>query len=286
MLQRLCENRTSMIELNGHSGCKIYVVDDYSRKVVRKVSSSEDYNQRLIAQMRKQEHLVLPGFKTCEVLGYGKINNLFYFEMEYLNGKTLAENIETLSLNNVIKISNILGGNIVDYESPNKEADYVFKEKIKSLKLDERVKNKPIVQASLRYVNNYSWKYVTNSNCHGDLTLENIIVQDNEFYLIDCLDSFYDSWLIDIAKIFQDVDLFWSYRNQNNISENLLIRLTVIRDLLMEKILGMPMGKEILDTIYHILIVNLLRIYPYVSDNKTELFLDEKLKYVINKIVQ
>lgn len=284
MLQRLCENRTSMIELNGHSGCKIYVIDEYSRKVVRKVSSSEEYNERLLAQMRKQENLILPGFKTCEVLGNGKVNNLFYFDMEYLNGKTLAENIETLSLNNVIKIASILSGNIVTYESPNEEADYFFKEKINSLKLDDRVKNKAIVQKGLRYVNNYSWKYVMHSHCHGDLTLENIIVQNNDFYLIDCLDSFYDSWLIDIAKIFQDVDLFWSYRNQENINENLLIRLTVIRDLLMDKILGMPMGKEILDTIYHILIVNLLRIYPYVSDAKTELFLDEKLGYVINKI--
>ena len=273
-----------MVELHGHSGCRIFVLDNHSRKIVRKISSNKDYNERIYAQMKKQEELLLPGFRKCEVVGNGMIDGLFYFDMDYLNGKTLADSIETLSLNYVIKISNTLSGNIVNYKSPNEEANYFFKKKIESLKLENNIRSKSMVQEALKCVSYFSWDYVVNTCCHGDLTLENIIIQKDDYYLIDCLDSFYDSWLIDIAKVLQDTDLFWSYRKQENISENLLIRLTIIRDLLMDRILGMSMGEKLLDTIYHILVLNLLRIYPYVTDIQTEQYLDEKIEYVIEKI--
>ena len=45
------------------------------------------------------------------------------------------------------------------------------------------------------------------SNCHGDLTLENIFVHDDELYLIDSnyLYNKWNSWLLDIAKLYQSL---------------------------------------------------------------------------------
>lgn len=100
---------------------------------------------------------------------------------------------------------------------------------------------------------------------------------------IDFLDSFYDSWMIDAAKILQDADIMWSYRNVSR-NNNLIVRLTIMRDLITEKIGKMFMGDKILETVYMILLLNLLRVYPYVKDSLTERFLSTKIPYIVKKV--
>ena len=46
--------------------------------------------------------------------------------------------------------------------------------------------------------------------CHGDLTLSNIIYS-KKIYLVDLHDPFIESPLQDICKLFQEVDLKWSF---------------------------------------------------------------------------
>ena len=46
--------------------------------------------------------------------------------------------------------------------------------------------------------------------CHGDLTFSNILFNGNNYYLIDFLDSFIESPLLDIVKIRQDTAYLWS----------------------------------------------------------------------------
>ncbi len=46
--------------------------------------------------------------------------------------------------------------------------------------------------------------------CHGDLTFSNILFTANTYYLIDFLDSFIESPLLDIIKLRQDSAHLWS----------------------------------------------------------------------------
>ena len=46
--------------------------------------------------------------------------------------------------------------------------------------------------------------------CHGDLTFSNILFTANTYYLIDFLDSFIESPLLDIVKLRQDSAHIWS----------------------------------------------------------------------------
>ena len=46
--------------------------------------------------------------------------------------------------------------------------------------------------------------------CHGDLTFSNILFNGNNYYLIDFLDSFLESPLLDLVKIRQDSNYGWS----------------------------------------------------------------------------
>jgi aminoglycoside phosphotransferase len=59
-------------------------------------------------------------------------------------------------------------------------------------------------------------KILPSSNYHGDLTLENIIfTADRGFFLIDCATIEYDSYIFDIAKLRQDLELGWFTRKDN-----------------------------------------------------------------------
>lgn len=120
--------------------------------------------------------------------------------------------------------------------------------------------NKEIKDA-VEILEKYPWDCVLHSECHGDLTLENMIIVKDNIYLIDFLDSFYDSWQIDYAKILQDIELYWHYRDEKEINVNLALRLLILKEDLISKILLMDDGEKILDVIYHILLLNILRIF-------------------------
>lgn len=270
------------MELRGYSGCTLEVITVEGQKCVKKVSSQKSYNQRLMNQKVKQEKLVMEGFLPCDVYGDGFEGEKYYFTMQYINGRTLADEIDCMKLIKVHTIVEKMIKNIKEYEEPNLEADQVFREKIEEIK--NNFEGRTIIfNEALKWLEQFSWKYVVASTCHGDMTLENILIKDGDLYLIDCLDSFYDSWQIDVAKIFQDTELYWSYRDKQ-MNSNLLVRLTILQGLLQEHIMQMRNGEEILETVYYLLLLNLLRIYPYTKDLNTKQYLDEKVVSVIRKI--
>lgn len=52
------------------------------------------------------------------------------------------------------------------------------------------------------------------SMCHGDLTTENVIVYQDELYLIDALPNDYETWYWDAAKVMQTA-YGWNYINND-----------------------------------------------------------------------
>lgn len=267
--------------LKGYSGCKLKLIEDDKKNYVKKISVNENYNSRLKAQCFKQSNVTLNGFKACKVYDSGIEDGLFYFKMDYIQGKTLAEKMFTVDLCEIQFITEKILLHAANYEKINLDADSIFQAKIKDLqkKLSARVH----LNKAFTMLKNFSWQYVVNSKCHGDLTLENIIVSGDDLTPIDFLDSFYDSWMIDAAKILQDADIMWSYRYTPP-NSNLIVRLTIMRDLIVKKINQMFMGDKILETVYMILLLNLLRIFPYVKDRLTEKFLSTKTLYLVEKI--
>ena len=90
-------------DLGGHSGCQILLCETEENLVfVRKISSNIEYNQRLIKQAEKQSLFNTPSIKTPKVLdrGYTK-DGLFYFDMEYVQGITLAEYLKRIEVGKV-----------------------------------------------------------------------------------------------------------------------------------------------------------------------------------------
>jgi len=271
-------------DLIGHSGCKIQLHQREDGKMfVRKTSSDASYNKRLEAQCRKQARYSHPRIKTPKVYGYGYDNSgLFYFDMEYVKGVALSQYIKTIE---AYRIKDFIGGLVADLLSsnavPNSYANSIFQEKIADLRKKTSSLGIATIDEAVEILAAYDWSAFDMANCHGDLTLENIIVKGDQVYLIDFLDSFYDSIYIDLGKMLQDVVALWSFRHDKKMSANTLIRLKVFKDLLIDQISD---DKEVLLRVYHALLLHLVRIIPYAKEEFTRKYVVEKMALTINLI--
>lgn len=272
-------------DLGGHSGCKILLCEEDDNKVfVRKISSDNQYNERLEIQANKQESFKSNKIRVPEVLAKGYTDEgLFYFDMEYIQGITMAKYMNFIEIGKVKSLVELIVKDIVDVHPETTVVDEtVFINKINNLKQKLFLNNNPIIEEAIGLLESHSWKKFTKTACHGDMTLENIIVKDGQLYLIDFLDSFYDCWIMDISTLLQDVQTLWSYRYQNEININTLIRLIVFRDILVDTVKEIS-ADDIIE-VYYALLLKLIRIYPYTKDERTYEFLNEKTASVINII--
>ena len=275
----------NITDLGGHSGCKILLCEKNNNEIfVRKISSDKNYNKRLAVQAKKQATYSNPNIKVPKVLQTGYTDDgLFYFDMEYVQGITMAEYIKTIEIGKVRSICESIVNNIVSRDSENTDVDEsIFTTKIASLKEKLQPQNNPVINDAIELLNKHSWKRFRKTQCHGDLTLENIIVKDNQLYLIDFLDSFYDCWIMDISTIMQDVQTMWSYRHDKEAEINTKLRLLVFRDILMDTV--KKVSPEDYVEVYYALLLKLIRIFPYTKDKETYDFLNDKTKSIINII--
>mgnify|MGYP004519884807 CR=1 FL=1 len=275
-------------DLGGHSGCQVILCEpEVGAPFVKKISNSIEYNHRLIAQKNKQESYENSFIKAPKILDDGYTDaGLYYFSMQYIQGITLAEYIKTIEITKIQDIVKELMRDIEKVTSSTVDNSGIFLQKIDSLKKQLFILHNPIINEAIDLLSAHDWSIYSKSQCHGDLTLENIIVKNNELYFIDFLDSFFDSWILDIGTILQDVHVMWSYRNEDNVSINTLLRLMVFRDLLVDEA-KRKLGNQYIE-IYFSLLLKLVRIYPYTKDTKTYEFLNQKTKriiYIIKKEV-
>lgn len=275
--------------LGGHSGCQIFLMEDDDGQVfVRKISKDVDYNERLEVQSKKQESFLGDPIRAPRVLDHGYTDDgLYFFDMEYVQGVTLAEYIKTMEIGKVKGIVESLVSSIV----PNTpvavlentvSVEAIFRKKISDLREKLEDKNNVVINRSLDLLETHDWHKLTPSQCHGDMTLENIIVKDDRLYFIDFLDSFYDSWFLDIGTLLQDVQVMWSYRFEKDVNMNTVLRLIVFRDLLLNAI--RKVNPDYVVEIYYSLLQKLIRIYPYTKDELTYNYLNEKTALVLADI--
>ena len=274
------------IDLGGHSGCGIFLIEsDDGQNYVRKVSKDADYNARLKKQCEKQAAFALDGaIKTPRVLRSGIDNDgLYFFEMEYVQGITLAEYIRNMEIGKVKALVNAIVKNISlpGNEEESFNPNPIFTRKFEDL--NEKLHGKDrIIDEAIIMLKNHDWSAFVPSFCHGDMTLENIIIKNDELYLIDFLDSFYDSYLLDLGTLLQDIQAMWSYRHDEKIDMNLVLRLIVFRDLLIDAI--REKDERLVIEVYYALLQKLVRIVPYAKDAQTYQFLIDKISCIMREV--
>jgi hypothetical protein len=108
-----------------------------------------------------------------------------------------------------------------------------------------------------------------------------IVTSGGRVCLVDFLDSFCDSWMIDAAKVLQDMELYWSFRNKP-VSPDSARRIKMARDMIFDKLSAMENGSEKLRAVYHLLLLNVIRIWPYAEIQKS----GEWLKTATQKAIE
>ena len=285
------------LQINGHSGCHLEVKKNNGVLRVLKRSGDSSYNDRLKRQMDKQIRFATfqsseDLFKTAAVVDYGleKDSNLFWFLMDYIRGEKATEYFARIDVYALKKTTR----NYLDYFEKAIEQSKIAPcpKKIIESKIEElKYKYSDIVgipKEFLSFLLNYLSTEIPESdiyvgNCHGDFSLSNQLYTKEGVILLDFLDSFIESPIIDIAKLRQDTQLkrillidvgleVWKNSRANlafSYLDNILSQF-VTKDPILQ---GWSTYMQVL---------NLARIIPYTSNQK-EL---DYLRININKLIK
>ena len=117
--------------------------------------------------------------------------------------------------------------------------------------------------------------------CHGDLTFSNILFNGNNYYLIDFLDSFIESPLLDMVKIRQDTRYRWStLMYEGEFDET---RFHIVSDTIDHQLDGAFKQYIWYRTFYHTLqLMNFLRILQYAKEKKIVAYLKKTIQSILN----
>lgn len=245
-------------KLQGHSGCEVFLCKRKDQFTVIKSSSSESYNNRLVSQMSKQKIFYHEEIKKPKVLSFGTEKQdkeeIFWFEMEFISGLPFFQYMEVIgreeSAEKFKKILNFINGNNYLHENVEIEVRQKIASLEKKLGDDQNY--------WLDYTKDFDWSKIKKSYSHGDLTFENIIVSNGEIHLIDFLDTFASSKIIDYSKLMQDLVFGWSWRKKE--------KLPFVDLMLMENMLSERLSEFDLLACKKMLVLNILRIIPYSKD--------------------
>jgi hypothetical protein len=190
--------------------------------------------------------------------------------MEYLPSSTYYDFFKVADIDSIKRVPDILINyfNVNLSNSENKEVGKLVNDKLSSLLSNSS--HKDIILELIKLMDNKKIE-IPISYCHGDLTLNNMLFLDSNIYLIDFLDSFVESPIIDLVKLKQDLQFFWSQKLLGFRNTRSNCAYYYIWDKLNVEF------KELINSIEFKVFeaINFLRIEPYVSNEFERNLLDQ-----------
>jgi len=263
--------------LTGHSGAEIALHEVDGIHFVRKKSGSEALNERLEAQASKQDGFFNAGGPCPRVIGRGRNAGLFFFDMEYVAGTSVAYQCQSAIMPDRGDLAAFLGRWIRHFQATadGELGAHQYLSKLASIR--KSASSSPLLgpvfpraDKIIDLLSGVDWSGIPQSNCHGDMTLENILVTRHGYCFIDFDVPDLPSYYMDIAKLFQDIDGHWCLRHMAHQSsddlhylnaQQVLLRLrTTILSLVRE------IAPDILARLRFLVALNLLRTVPYCRD--------------------
>lgn len=212
------------IEVKGHSGCSIEVAREDGQLFVYKTTSDPKYFDRLVLQAEKQRRAAIPELqhiRVPDVHAIERTESCASVKMDYVYSRNFVEFFEQAGFEQVeylvealimylereIKLSPLAG---VGKEVVTEKFADVKSKTLANRSLADDIEVAGILERSERVFSQLPDMILPIGCCHGDLTFSNILFNGNNYYLIDFLDSFIESPLLDIVKLRQDTAWLWS----------------------------------------------------------------------------
>ena len=262
--------------LSGNSGCSLTIFRDNIFKI-RKQSSNKSTSNRLKEQYNKfKEFKKFKNISTPKIFECGHKNKNFFYDMEYLNGKTLSLILISRPFTETVNIIDNIFKFIFFCRD---KSDYIYQEdiffrKIKSLKKMIDVKEEYIEKIFLKAFK-YDWSNISYSNSHGDLSLENVIINKNKVYFIDLSRNFINNYKLDISKLLFDLISCWSFRDIEY--ERHLLEINSLKKYILTILNKRLSTKDILD-IKMFILIDFLRVLAYTKNPNNKNLLKKYLK--------
>ncbi len=212
--------------VKGHSGFSIDIVREGTNLYVYKRCSDADKAERLMRQAAKQEQATgfhYSGFQTPHIIATEHDTKGASIKMDYIYSRNFMEYFESAGFEQIDYFIQTLIRFIEEElaHSPIQviPADIVnskFMSVKKTIAANTHIRKDNALASIMEKVERLltgitEWRLPVGI-CHGDLTFSNILFTANTYYLIDFLDSFIESPLLDIVKIRQDSAHIWSAR--------------------------------------------------------------------------
>ena len=278
------------IQVKGHSGCQIDIVNDGNNLFIYKSTRDPKYINRLYLQAKKKtedskrayQHIRVP-----EIFEIDKTDEHLIIKMEYVYSKNYIDYFEDAGFDNIsyfVKALKIFMNAEIEDSPLLKVNTQVVKDKFEDVckkcaansALSSYGENSLLERCREVFEHLPAEIAIPMGKCHGDLTFSNILFNGNNYYLIDFLDSFIESPLLDLVKIRQDSQYEWSRLMYEGDVD--LVRLSIISDKIDKEIDGYYSQYEWYRKYYHVFqLMNFLRILQYAKEEKV-------IKYLTNVI--
>jgi tRNA A-37 threonylcarbamoyl transferase component Bud32 len=212
---------TAAFALKGHSGAELTLIEDAAAIYVRKAATRPAQNARLTEQCRKLQAAHASGIACPAVYRTGEVEGRFYFDMEFIPGETLAHAIISgkdlhwpeLAAQIAALVSRLRASATRDIP------EQAFHDKLLSILGQCRgnpstAADLPALERIMHRMRQLPWSGIPHSECHGDMTLENMLLrQDDSLVFLDFDVPEHSSWLLDVGKMYQDVIGHWCLRH-------------------------------------------------------------------------
>jgi len=277
---------SQVVLIPGNSGCRVEIIYNHAL-LIRKTSILPTYHQRLCAQRLKQERCRPPiaGIVIPRVVDFDEQS----FTMEHLQMLDAVEFMERAAPVVIQKRMQIVFDFLKwEFESSTVKPvpPAIFLDKLNEIKLKVPIvdwekyfsKHIPRIECLLKEP-----LLLPVGTCHGDLTFSNMMfaVDDNQVGLIDFLDSFVESPLIDLAKLRQDTRFHWTSTRYQQNHDRGKIRLV---NRWLNQLLRERFSEQMESAAFHIIeMLNYLRVAPYSTASEEYSFLEAALAAISNE---
>ncbi len=275
------------LDIQGHSGCEIVIVHEDNDLFIHKSTHDSGYVPRLVNQANKQiaaSKIEYQNIRVPKVFEVEQNETSATIKMEYIYSRNYVEHFEQAGFEQIkyligaikyfidLEINNSRMETVPSHILTDKMADVARKVE-KNVHLKDDAEAQELVRKSSIVMDKVGNMVLPVGMCHGDLTFSNILFNGNNYYLIDFLDSFIESPLLDIVKIRQDTSYLWSTLMYNKPFDK--VRLSIISEKIDVAIDEYFSGRYQWYRDYYmpLQLMNFLRILQYGHDDKVILYL-------------
>lgn len=273
--------------LSGMSGARVLLMTkDNRRWFVRKVAKEPANNDRLRRQMAKQvafARAIGLTVRVPEILEHGELEGLAYFDMEFVRGTdgvTYLRRSDNAALVALAEKFCSYVEAVAKLPADSAPTGTLFEALYG--KLCEVQRKTPVLGAetlarmftALERVRD-AGDGLRGTMCHGDLTLENIVIDDRgQVCMLDLLDAPFEHYWQDIAKLHQDLEGGWYLLGQPPISRYVL-------DYLARRVKSAALDIDPGYADVHAVLVacTFVRILPYVRTEREREFVKQRVDH-------